>query len=81
MGSPDDRLRIDGPPHILPVYSVARADHLPVPKSQLGDVVATVDNQAIIDKFDALESRMNERHEDIKARLERINGSVASHAD
>ena len=43
--------------------------------------MATIDNQAIIDKFDALESRMNERHEDIKTRLERINGSVASHAD
>ena len=43
--------------------------------------MAAIDNQAIIDKFDALESHMNERHEDIKARLDRINGSVASHAD
>lgn len=40
-----------------------------------------VDNQVIIERLDSLEARMDERHNDIRARLDRINGSVAIHSD
>ncbi len=40
-----------------------------------------VDNSAIINRIDSLEARMDERHADLKARLDRINGSVALHSN
>jgi hypothetical protein len=43
--------------------------------------MATVDNQVIIERIDSLKQRMDELHNDIRARLDRINGSVSSHTE